>query len=127
MLWRQRQWSAVVLAVISIPVAEGIAKLAGLFYSHIQPFAAGGYTPLVPHAIDNSFPSDHVVIAATIASVVFVYNRRAGLILWVMALCVGAARVAAGLHYPLDIAVSAVIAVAVVFCVSKVLSRFIQQ
>lgn len=114
--WRF-DWQKAIVTAVALPVAYGIAKVAGHFYSHIQPFAVQQVAPLIPHAIDNTFPSDHMLLAAAMASVVFVYNRSLGVVLWACAVAVGVARVAALLHYPVDILASALIAAATVAAV----------
>lgn len=120
-------WDKLAVTVVSLPLAYGLAKLAGHFYSHIQPFVVSGVEPLIPHVIDNTFPSDHMLLAAAVASLAFAYNRTLGLVLWVCALAVGIARVAALLHYPVDIMASAVIAAVVVWATYVVVSRFLRR
>ncbi len=53
--------------------------------------------------IDSSFPSFHTMIAFTLATIIFIKNRRLGLFLFVVAATIGAARIAANIHYPLDV------------------------
>ena len=102
-------------AVVTLPVAYVVAKIVGWLWYDPRPFVESGIAPLVAHAADNGFPSDHTLLAATIASIVFVYNRPLGLVLWGLALVVGAARVFAGVHHTVDIIASAVIAALVVW------------
>lgn len=104
-------------AVIALPAAYALARLAGFFFSHPQPFVAEHFEPLVAHVVDNSFPSDHTAIAGVFASVAFLADKRAGLVLWALTLLVGFARVAAGLHYTVDIAASVAIALLAVWAV----------
>ncbi|MBI2004797.1 phosphatase PAP2 family protein [Patescibacteria group bacterium] len=113
------------LLAVSLPLGYALARLAGLFYSHAQPFATEGFEPLVPHAVGNTFPSDHTLAAGIFASVAFLANRRVGLLLWVLTLCIGIARMAAGLHYPLDIAVGALLAVFAVWVAGRGLERMV--
>jgi membrane-associated phospholipid phosphatase len=80
----------------------------GLFYFHEQPFAVYGFEPLWPHAVDNSFPSDHVALGGALATAVLFLNRPLGLFLWLLVLAIGLLRVIAGLHYPVDIVGGAV-------------------
>ncbi|MSR70691.1 phosphatase PAP2 family protein [Candidatus Kaiserbacteria bacterium] len=95
---------------VALPLGYALARLAGLFFAHQQPFALEGFTPLIPHDVDNAFPSDHTVIAGVFASVAFLADKRVGIALWVLTLLVGAARVSAGLHYPIDILAAALLA-----------------
>lgn len=108
---------------IALPLGYALARLAGLFYAHSQPFAAEGFEALVPHAVDNSFPSDHVGLGGVFASVAFLADRRAGLLLWALALLVGLSRELAGLHYAVDILAAAVLALFAVWVSHRVLSR----
>jgi len=120
-------WDKLVVTVVSLPVAYVLAKIAGHLYSHIQPFAAQGVAPLIPHVVDNAFPSDHMLLASTIAMLALVYNRSLGALLWACALAVGAARMVALLHYPVDITASVLIAVAVVVAVAKLSDSYLIQ
>lgn len=111
------------LLAIALPLGYALARLAGLFFQHNQPFAVEGFEPLLPHAVDNAFPSDHVAIAGVFASVAFLADRRAGLVLWAFALLVGLARMLAGLHYGVDVLAAAVLALAAVWVARLVLTR----
>lgn len=97
-------------------IAAGIlgfvaAKILGHFYFDPRPFVGSGIAPLIPHAADNGFPSDHTLLAATLAAVATLFKRDIGVALWIVALLVGAARVAAGVHHPTDIVGSIIIAI----------------
>lgn len=112
--------------LIALPLAYAVARLGGLFVYHEQPFAVQGFEPLLPHAIDNSFPSDHMLVASVVAAVVSLRHRSVGLSLWIIAGVIGLARVAAGLHYPIDIIAAALIAVGAVFVARYCISFFFQ-
>lgn len=100
-----------VFTVIALPFTYVLAKLSSLFIFDPRPFVTDHITPLIAHASDNGFPSDHMLLTTAIASVVFVYNRWLGLLLFGIALAVGISRVIAGVHHPLDIIGSVVLAV----------------
>jgi membrane-associated phospholipid phosphatase len=58
----------------------------------------------INHPPDSSiFPDDFAAVAGVVASVLFSYDRRIGLIAGATSLLVGAARVAAGVQYPAGI------------------------
>ena len=110
------------IVAIALPLGYALARLAGLFYSHYQPFAELGFDPMIPHTIDNSFPSDHTVIAGVFSTVAFLADRRAGMVLWAMTLLVGAGRIAAGLHWPIDIVAACVLALLAVAAAERLAS-----
>jgi undecaprenyl-diphosphatase len=100
------------MGVVSGVVCLGLIKLAGGLYFDPRPFAVRHLVPLVPHPPDNGFPSDHTALTMVVSLSVLTVSRRWGLVLIALSLVVGTARVAAGLHSPLDIAAGVVIALA---------------
>ena len=112
-----------ILAALSLLLSVAVGKLLGLMWYDTLPFVINGTQPLFEHAANNGFPSDHTLVAAALASAVFVYNRTWGLMLWVLALLVGLARVCAGVHHPIDIIAGAAVAVAVTALVAYTLGR----
>ncbi|MDP1846072.1 MAG: phosphatase PAP2 family protein [Candidatus Moranbacteria bacterium] len=112
---RQKQKEALVFALILFPLSYIVAKIISRFYFDPRPFVTGNFTPLIPHAPDNGFPSDHTLLGAAIAAVIFRLNKKAGLLLFFMALFVGLARILAGVHHAADIAGSMLVVLAVYF------------
>ncbi len=102
---------AVVGAVTAI-VAFALTKIGGALFYDPRPFVTHHLTPLLPHAADNGFPSDHTVFAATIAVTIFFASKRLGMGLFALAAVVGVARILAHVHSPIDVLGSLVFAVA---------------
>jgi undecaprenyl-diphosphatase len=84
-------------------LAQGLAQIASRLYYDTRPFVSEHVVPLIAHAPDNGFPSDHALLASFLGFVVLLYSRTTGLMLLVVALLVGWARVAAHIHHPIDI------------------------
>ncbi|MBI2591868.1 phosphatase PAP2 family protein [Candidatus Saccharibacteria bacterium] len=97
------RWQFAFTIVLSGILALALSKLAGLLYFHDRPFVVQSITPLIPHGDDNAFPSDHMLWASTLATVVYLYHRRLGIVVSLLALFVGAGRVLAHVHWPIDI------------------------
>lgn len=92
-----------------------------------RPFVVKHITPLVAHAADNGFPSDHTLLTMTIASIVFVYNKKLGIILGAISLCVGLARVFAQIHHLEDIIGSIIIAIGSTYVAYIVLPHILKK
>ncbi|MCX6819686.1 MAG: phosphatase PAP2 family protein [Candidatus Adlerbacteria bacterium] len=107
------------LSLIALPAAYIVAKIAGIFYVNPRPFIADGVVPLFTHVASNGFPSSHMLFGATLATIVLMFNRPVGILLFVMAVVVGVARVLAGVHHYIDIIGAGVIAFFVVFIVYR--------
>lgn len=113
----------IILGIISLPITYAVAKIAGLFYYDTRPFIALDFTPLIPHSDDNGFPSDHTLFLSAIASLVYFFNKKISILLWVIALTVGFARVFAGVHHSIDIFGSIAIVVIVSVLVNQMLKN----
>lgn len=111
------RWKIIMCAVVALPLAYIAAKIASYFYYDPRPFVVGQFAPLLPHAADNGFPSDHTLLGSAIAAVIFGFHKRLGLILFGAALVVGVSRVLAGVHHMTDILGSMAIAAAVTYVV----------
>lgn len=113
-LWKlpaARKKHLIIYGILSGVLALVIARLAGLVYFDPRPFVIGHFTPLVSHSPDNGFPSDHTLLLAAIAAVLWPYSRKGAVLAGVIAVVVGAARVYVGIHHPVDIIGSIVFAV----------------
>ena len=101
--------SMVICGAIIAPVAYIISRISSFFYYDPRPFVVGHFTPLIAHAADNGFPSDHVLLTGAVAMVIWFYNKKWSGVLWVLALLTGSARVYVGVHHITDILGSIVI------------------
>ncbi len=102
------------MAFFAIPAglfALALGTLANHLYFDPRPFVALHFTPLVPHAPDNGFPSDHTLLVSAVAMIGTLWNRRLGMALWILAILVAIGRVYVGLHHVLDVIASMVFAV----------------
>lgn len=88
--------------------AGALAALAagigiGHLYYRPRPFLALHIHPLISHAPDSSFYSDHLAVAGALTASLLLTRRWLGLgaVGLLIALCLG--RVAAGVHYPTDV------------------------
>ncbi len=101
----------IVMTVIAGVFAYVIARIAALLWYDPRPFVESGIVPLIAHAADNGFPSDHMLLAGTLASVVMFRNARLSIIFWLVAIAIGASRVLAHIHHSIDIIASAIIGI----------------
>jgi len=64
---------------------------------------------LVPHGADGGMPSHHMVFMMSIAVMVFIFDKKLGLLLIAMSVTSGIARISAGIHYPSDVLAGALL------------------
>jgi undecaprenyl-diphosphatase len=110
---RVEQKRLVLFAVLTLPLTYLVSKLGALLYNDPRPFIAGHFRPLMPHDPDNGFPSDHVLLCASIASLFYPSSKELSLTLWALTVLVGLSRIYVGLHHPVDIIGSMLMAIGV--------------
>ncbi len=93
----------VIFSAFVFPIAFIISRIAAHFYYNARPFMVEGITPLIAHVADNGFPSDHTLLGCAIAAVVFRFDRKNGVAVFLLSLIIGFSRVFAGVHHSLDI------------------------
>lgn len=93
--------------IFYIPVATGLAwfisgLLKKLFHTG-RPHAVLSNIHTLFHESGFAFPSGHATTAAALAFAIFFINKRVGYVFMIGAFLVGFARIAAGVHFPVDI------------------------
>lgn len=113
----------------SVVSAWFIAFIIKISTQVARPFAAfPEVIPLVQNEPPyQSFPSAHSTIFFALATAIYLYDKRAGIIFYVFAVIIAISRVVAGVHYPLDIAVGAFLGIFVSLIVHKSLSRIFSR
>lgn len=106
---RPVQKSMIRCGIIVVLCAYVISRIVAYLYYDPRPFVVGHFVPLIAHAADNGFPSDHVLLTGTIAAALWFYNKKLSGIVWAIAFLIGWARVYAGVHHAADIVGSIVI------------------
>ncbi|EIT84783.1 hypothetical protein A374_13865 [Fictibacillus macauensis ZFHKF-1] len=104
-----------ITGVIGIVINVAISHI----YFETRPFVTLGYKPLIDHAADASFPSDHTTGAFSIALILFAYRKKIGTFAIVLAVLTGFSRIYAGLHYPFDVLGSIVVSVILALIITK--------
>ncbi|WP_226086859.1 undecaprenyl-diphosphatase [Mesobacillus sp. S13] len=100
----------IVSGLVSLILAEVAGKIAGMFHSNHQPFATlENVNQLIEMEVNNSFPSDHSIIFFTMAVTFWLFKRKHTYLWILLAGMVGFSRIWAGVHYPADILVGALL------------------
>src|SRR6266446_1815963 len=120
---RPEQKRMLIFAALVLPLVYLVSLLGGALYYDARPFAVEHFTPLIPHKPSNGFPSDHVLWSAATAAIIFPSNKYLSLILWLLTVLVSASRVYVGVHHPIDILGSMLIAIVVGSIVYLIIRR----
>lgn len=114
-----------IVSVLSALLARlGVTELIRLVYKNPRPFEVfGDLEQVIAHAPGRSFPSGHASIAFAVAAAVSFCYPKWGAVFFVLAVLVGTARVAGGIHWPLDIVGGAIVGVASAYAVRFFVAR----
>jgi undecaprenyl-diphosphatase len=108
----KRRKQIILATFLAVVMAVILDKLFSKLYYDPRPFVTQNINPLIAHAPDNGFPSEHTLFSVTLSTVILFFRRKIGLIGLGISLIVGIARVAAHVHSPIDIAGGAVLGLA---------------
>jgi undecaprenyl-diphosphatase len=109
---RSKYRQEVLFAGYAALLGLGINFIITLFYFHHRPFMNPIGKLLIYHAPETSFPSDHTTLLFAISLMLLTSRelRIAGMVSLILSFIGGFARVYAGLHFPIDIAGSLLVA-----------------
>lgn len=102
----------VLATILACAIAFILSRIASHLYYDPRPFVAEHVKPLVPHAPDNGFPSDHALLTMTLTAITYFYSKKAAAGMLAVTVAVGVARILAKIHSPLDIGAGWVFGVA---------------
>jgi undecaprenyl-diphosphatase len=104
-LSRERNQRAVLCSILGVGFASAAVSLFNEFFDRPRPFEAypGDVTLLFYQSTDPSFPSNVAAVGFAFAMGAWFGNRKAGYLLFLLAILWSFARVYCGVHYPLDI------------------------
>lgn len=109
-VWGLPQRRPALLAVLAgVFAGQGLNMLLGLLWFEPRPFMAGVGHTWIAHVADNGFPSDHATLAWSLGLglVLTGGSYRWGVAVCLLGVAAGWARVTLGVHYPVDVLVSA--------------------
>jgi undecaprenyl-diphosphatase len=101
----QCQWRPIAYFAASLALSFIILFIASKLFAHDRPFVNHHVTQLIPHAANQSFPSDHSTASMAMALGLLVFTRfkKTAWLLIFVATLIGFSRIVAGVHYPLDV------------------------
>ncbi len=120
----RKSWRDLALVLFSGGAAWFVSKfIAKLIFHTDRPFVMFSQVQSLFPETGFAFPSGHTTVAAAIAFAVFFINKKVGYLFLLFALDIGLARIAAGVHFPIDIlggfVLGALISFAVAYFVKK--------
>jgi undecaprenyl-diphosphatase len=98
-----RNWRNFVLLLGSLGLAKVLAKIFKNIFDTLRPFDIFPQVHSLFPEGGHAFPSGHSTVVFAIAFALFFINKKVGYVFMFLGLLVGLARIAAGVHFPIDI------------------------
>jgi len=120
----RKYFSMIIKAIISAVLARFvIVELLRWIWQRPRPFVQNNVNLLLTHNA-SAFPSGHAAFFFAISTIVYLYNKKAGIFFFISSLLICLARVFTGIHWPLDILAGAVVGVFSGWLVHKLSKKF---
>lgn len=108
---KKQELGIVFYVLTSAVLARGVTELIRFFYHKPRPFEVMSGIDKLFSNYSPAFPSGHATFFFALATAVFIYHRKLGMIFFAMALINSFARVASGVHWPSDIFAGAAVGI----------------
>jgi len=92
-----------------------------------RPFVENQVNLLLEHAPTSAFPSAHASFYFAIATVVYFYNKKAGIFFFIASFLISISRVFCGIHWPLDILAGIVVGIFSGLLIHKIFQRYLRR
>ncbi len=89
----------------------GFTELIRWLWPNPRPFVDNNVNLLLSHTDSASLPSGHAAFFFGLSTVVYLYNKKAGLLFFAASFLISISRVFGGIHWPLDVLVGAVVGI----------------
>jgi len=124
----KKLWRLVLLSFVSAVIAkEVIVDTIRWFFPRHRPFVENNVNLIITREAIPSFPSGHAAFYFAIATIVYLYNKKLGILFFIGAFLISLARVFVGFHWPTDILAGAVVGIFTSFICYKIFKRITKR
>lgn len=109
----KKNWKMVAEAIIAAGFIRFVlAEIIRRIWFRPRPFVLQNFVPLIAQsAQEASFPSGHATFFFALATIVYFYNKKLGIIFFIASFFIALARVFVGVHWPSDILAGALLGI----------------
>ena len=119
----RKYFKMIIEAIISAILARFvIVELVRWIYQRPRPFVENNVNLLLTHN-SFAFPSGHAAFFFAVSTIVYLYNKKAGVFFFISSFLICLARVFTGIHWPLDILAGAAVGILSAWLVHKITKK----
>ena len=123
----KKYWKIVVLSVFSAIISRFVlAEIIRFIWFRPRPFVSLNFIPLIQQSpAEASFSSGHASFYFALSTIIYFYNKKAGILFYIASILVVISRVFVGVHWPSDILAGAIIGILTGWLFYKLFKKYI--
>jgi len=110
----------VILSLTAGFLSRGFVELIRYVVGRPRPYVENNVNLIAGALKSTSFPSAHTAFFFAFAIIIYLYDKRLGLVFFIITPIIAISRVYCGLHWPLDIVIGALVGCTSAFVVLKI-------
>jgi len=114
----------VVVALSAACIGFGVGNILSHLFYRDRPFVQYPVHQLIEHAANASFPSDHSIGSFVIATAIFLYRKKDGVLWLLLAGLISFSRIWNGVHFPSDVIAGALLGIISALLVKQIFHRW---
>ena len=99
-----------------------IVELIRWIWQRPRPFVYNNVNSLLIHDAP-AFPSGHAALFFAVSTIVYLYNKKAGILFFIASFLISLARVFSGIHWPADILAGALVGIFSAWIIRKIFKK----
>ncbi len=121
----KKYWKMVVLALVCAGISRFVVgTIIRNLWFRPRPFVVENFIPLIDQsAKEGAFPSGHALFYFALSTIIYSYNKTAGILFYIASFLIVLARVFVGVHWPSDILAGALIGILVAWVINKTFKK----
>ena len=122
---KTRRYGYMLLMALAISIL--LNYLIKIIIARPRPFLEYNFSLLIDPPHSFSFPSGHTQQSFVVATILLFVNKKAGIVGYIIAACIGFSRMYLLVHYPSDVLIGAILGIACGFFTRWLFNRFIKR
>jgi len=120
----KKYWSIIEKATLAGILSRlGFTEIIYFFWKRPRPFMGHKVNLLINYPSNPSFPSGHAAFYFAFSTIIYFYNKKAGILFFLASFLISFSRVFCGIHWPSDIMGGLLIGVISGFIILKLLPK----
>jgi undecaprenyl-diphosphatase len=120
-----KNWKKILQTFLAAILARfGVVEIIRFFWQKPRPFVENNVNVLLNQINSVSFPSGHAAFYFGLSTIVYFYNKKVGILFFVLSFLISFSRVFCGIHWPSDIGAGILVGIFSGWLTIKIFRKF---